>query len=261
MRLGAELDDRDAAAGRELPLAHAAEVRRALLEVVVGVAGEDQVHRLGQLGIVGGGEHGAHVGEPFLPGLPDDVVVHAFVDVHRVDAPLGPDRARQPEGEVAAAGAEVGDLRARRQREVRDHALGLLPLVAVEALVGVALHRAAAARRGARPPTTAHAMALLGLGLRDIRPPTRSRQLTGAPHAGIPRCLSWPVDRDRRRDRRGPGLRDRPHRRRRRTARARPPARAGRGARRARQGARASTRPTASGSRTTSPRPRSVSTT
>ena len=53
--------------------------------------------------------------------------------------PDSPDRLGEPEREIAAARAEIGDAVARPDSEQRDHGVGLLPFVAVEALVREAL--------------------------------------------------------------------------------------------------------------------------
>ena len=147
---GAVLDDRDASAGPE-PRAQRIEVRNAVGEVVVGVAQEDQIDaRGGQARVVRDRFDDLDVRAPLVARALAQVLEHVGIDVDRVDAAGRADRVGEPEREVAAARAEIRHLRARRDRERRDHAFGLLLLVAADAGVGVALHGAAAREEGER---------------------------------------------------------------------------------------------------------------
>ena len=130
------VDDRYASAGPEVG-PDGLEVGGAVLEMMVGVAGEQEVHGLGKLRIATGREHRLDVGVPVLRGLLAHVLEHALVDVDRVDLPVRSDRLCDQEGEVAAARPEVADARAGREGEALDDAIRFLPFVAVaEVLVG-----------------------------------------------------------------------------------------------------------------------------
>jgi hypothetical protein len=138
------LDHRHATPGREIA-AQALEVAGAVAEVVIGVAGEEQVHlAVREPRVVLGGENRLHVGVALVAGALRQVLHHARIDVHGEHAALGPHGLGEAEGEVAAAGAEVRDPVAGPDAEGRHHPLGLLPGVASDALVGEPLELAAA---------------------------------------------------------------------------------------------------------------------
>jgi hypothetical protein len=113
--------------------------------VVVGVAREDEVdHAIRQQRV---GELAANhldVRATLLCGALAQVLDHVVVDVDGVHASRVSDGVGEAEREVAAAGSDVRDPVARADVEQRDHLVGLLPAIAAEALVHLALEGAAA---------------------------------------------------------------------------------------------------------------------
>jgi hypothetical protein len=142
--LPVQIQDRDARAGREV-VAELREVIAALREVMIGVAGEDEIDAaVGQARIVGLGADHLDVGAALRSRATAQVLDHVVVDVHGVHASRGSDGIGEPEGEVATAGAEIGDFVAGRHIEQRDDRVRLLPRVAADPLVREAFPGAAA---------------------------------------------------------------------------------------------------------------------
>jgi hypothetical protein len=180
-----ELDDGHAAVRGEVAQ-HAFEVVGAILDVVIGVAGEQQVDlAVGELGVVEGGQHRLDVVAPLAGGAFSQVCDHGFVDVHGVDPAGVSDRIREAEGEVPTSGAEVRDAAALPDVEQGYDLVGLLPVVAADALVETALDAAAA-------ETERHAEQ--GPGARSHRdPPSSSGRAIRSCSCGQPsaRAMAW----------------------------------------------------------------------
>ncbi len=114
-------------------LPHALEVCRAVADVVVGVAHEDEVDRLGDHRIVGLGQDGLDLTEALFLCAPLEPRDHARLDVDRVDATLG-QRDGKPHREIASGRADVSHPLVAAQPQRRDHSFALLPSVSIRRL-------------------------------------------------------------------------------------------------------------------------------
>src|SRR5262249_35838049 len=134
--------------------------------VVIGVAHEEQIDALRrQAGIVGRSRDDLDVAETLVARTRSQVVDHVGVDVDGVDDAVRADDLREPEREVPAARADVGDALAFADADRLEDAVGLLPAVASPAFVGEALPGSAAERReeGAREERRGHGVHLWDL--------------------------------------------------------------------------------------------------
>lgn len=90
----------------------------------------------GELRIVGLGQDHANVVESLLSSARAYEIVHLRVDINRVNPPARPDGAGQAKSEIAAAGAQVGDMISLPDLERGNDLFGGLPAVPVKSLIG-----------------------------------------------------------------------------------------------------------------------------
>ena len=128
-RVGPEVDDGDAPAGRQVAL-QVPEVLLALVDVVVHVDEKHQVHLPRKLRVVEGSLHRLHVRAAFLLRPLREVLHHVGLHVDRVHLALG-QHGREPRGEIAGAGADVRHDRAGIELQRRNYLMRLLPGVAI----------------------------------------------------------------------------------------------------------------------------------
>src|SRR5262250_610787 len=125
----AMVDDGDATARPEI-LLEAREVSRSILEVVVRVAGKDQVNTiLREPRIVWSSENDFDVAIPIFGSAPLHVCDHPRVDIDSVDFPGIANRVAQAEREVSPTRSEVGDALAWADGQHLNHSFWLLPCV------------------------------------------------------------------------------------------------------------------------------------
>jgi hypothetical protein len=125
IRLGSIVDDRHPCLDPKLVL-EASEVINSAVDVVIGIADEDQIHGLRKMGIRGLGQDADQIGESFPTGTIIEIEDHVGLDVHPVHDTPGKSGG-EAHGEVARAGADVRHHEIVSGCQQRYYGVGVLP--------------------------------------------------------------------------------------------------------------------------------------
>jgi len=134
--LTSEVDDGNAPIGLKV-LLEVGKVRHPLFEVMIGIAGENEVDAVvRQAGVVRARQYDFDVLVSFVLYSLGEVGIHLRIDIHGVYVSGGPHGIRQSKRKIATSRPEVCDLVSCLDLQGLNDFLWVLPFIAVKPFVG-----------------------------------------------------------------------------------------------------------------------------
>ena len=115
-------------------LRHVSQQRHGIVNLPIGIGDEHRIDAAREVRVGFSAEHRSHVAQILPLSPPLDRIDHRRLDIFRVDEPVRPDTAGEPDREPAAGSADLGDHRAVGDVQRVHDLIGLLPLIAIRRL-------------------------------------------------------------------------------------------------------------------------------